>query len=65
MWGFVQYAHKAKPNSPFVYICATIESGALISRKGITREKLRAHKKEFLQDIIEAAQRELRKLDSQ
>ena len=65
MWGFVQFMHKANPNSPFVYICARIESDALINKKGITREKLKAYKREFLEDIIDAAQRELQKLDSQ
>ena len=65
MWATIEYKHKNNPDSPFIYICAEARSGAIINKKNITREKLRAHKKEFLEDIIEAAQRELEKLNSQ
>ncbi|RLF46628.1 MAG: hypothetical protein DRN29_04830 [Thermoplasmata archaeon] len=68
MWGTVYFAHKTNPSSPFVYICALVESGALITKKDIKKKgkkMLIEHKKEFLQDIIDAAQRELQKLDSQ
>jgi len=62
MWGTVYFAHKVNENS--IYICAIAESGELIKKdmKG-GKEMLREYKKEFLQDIIEAAQRELEKLN--
>jgi len=63
MWATVFYTHNTK--EPFIYISAQIEAGALINIKRFKggKEKLREYKKEFLQDIIEAAQRELEKLN--
>ncbi len=65
MWAEIRFAHKVNPDSPFIYICAEAHSGAIINKKNITREKLRNYKREFLEDIIYAAQLELQKLDSQ
>ena len=65
MWATMEYKHKNNKDSPFIYICAEAHSGAIISKKDITREKLRNYKREFLEDIIYTAQLELQKLDSQ
>jgi len=65
MWATMEYKHKNNKDSPFIYICAEAHSGAIISKKDITREKLRNYKREFLEDIIYAAQLELQKLNSQ
>ena len=65
MWATMEYKHKNNKDSPFIYICAEAHSGAIISKKDITREKLRNYKREFLEDIIYTAQLELQKLNSQ
>jgi len=68
MWATIEYKHKNNKDSPFIYICAEAHSGAIISKKDIReggKEKLRRYKREFLEDIIYAAQLELQKLNSQ